>query len=309
MFDIQNKELVKKRDELEKNLTNLIAQDFAYMLVIDQGYIENNDAVVTNELLKVLSKKANEKFNEYSSEFLLVEDKIQDGTKRVANIQKSITDLEKQKTNLSELKITKAKIISDIEKEKNVYINKLQALQAQKAELKKTLESLKIIEEESKKPAEIIATPNVALTTDEKIRQIGSSYHKSKVKKYTGTKTIAPLENYSVVQKFGDFIDPVYNIKIFNESVALRSSKTNDEVKNVLDGKVIFAKDTQLLKNVVIIENSDGIHTIYAHLSRIAPTIQVGSKIKKGYVIGRVEQDLTFEVTQKNYHIKNQPIR
>jgi len=47
----------------------------------------------------------------------------------------------------------------------------------------------------------------------------------------------------------------------------------------------------------------DEIHTIYAHLSKIAPTIQVGQKIKKGYVIGRVDNDLTFEVTQKNFHI------
>ena len=58
-----------------------------------------------------------------------------------------------------------------------------------------------------------------------------------------------------------------------------------------------------MLQKVVIVENKDGIHTIYAHLSKIAPTIKVGARLKKGYVIGRVEQDLTFEVTQKNYHI------
>lgn len=74
-------------------------------------------------------------------------------------------------------------------------------------------------------------------------------------------------------------------------------------MKNVLDGKVIYAKDTAVLDKVVIVENRYGIHTIYAHLSKIAPTIKVGRKIKKGYIIGKVERDLTFEVTQKNYHI------
>lgn len=56
------------------------------------------------------------------------------------------------------------------------------------------------------------------------------------------------------------------------------------------------------MDNVIIVENADGIHTIYAHLSQIAPTIKVGSRIK-GYVIGRIYDELTFEVTQKNYHI------
>ncbi|DAB33119.1 MAG TPA: hypothetical protein CFH79_00210 [Sulfurospirillum sp. UBA11407] len=114
---------------------------------------------------------------------------------------------------------------------------------------------------------------------------------------------MAPLEDFVVKRKFGNYIDPIYKIKIFNESVILSSNVPNAKVQNVLDGKVIYAKDTAVLEKVVIVENSYGIHTIYAHLSKIAPTIKVGEKIRKGYVIGRVEQDLTFEVTQKNYHI------
>ena len=138
---------------------------------------------------------------------------------------------------------------------------------------------------------------------DNSIRQIGSSYQNSNVKKYVGERTIAPLDGYSVKRKFGDYVDPIYKIKIFNESVVLASSTPDATVKSVLNGKVIFAKDTASMEKVVIIENSDEIHTIYAHLSKIAPTIQVGQKIKKGYVIGRIDNDLTFEVTQKNFHI------
>ncbi len=135
------------------------------------------------------------------------------------------------------------------------------------------------------------------------IRQIGSSYQNSNVKKYTGEKTIAPLDNFTVKRRFGDYVDPIYKIKIFNESVVLASNTPDATVKSVLNGKVVFAKDTASLQKVVIVENSDEIHTIYAHLSKTAPTIQVGQKIKKGYVLGRVDNDLTFEVTQKNYHI------
>ena len=58
-----------------------------------------------------------------------------------------------------------------------------------------------------------------------------------------------------------------------------------------------------MLDRVIIIAHKDGIHTIYAHLSQIAPTIKVGSSVSKGYTIGKISNDLTFEVTQKNYHI------
>uniref|UniRef100_UPI00263A1100 murein hydrolase activator EnvC family protein n=1 Tax=uncultured Campylobacter sp. TaxID=218934 RepID=UPI00263A1100 len=97
--------------------------------------------------------------------------------------------------------------------------------------------------------------------------------------------------------------DPIYNIKIFNESVVLSANSADAKVKSVFNGKVVFAKETAMLDKVVIIENPNGIHTIYAHLSQIAPTVKVGAKVQKGYVIGRVQRDLTFEVTQKNYHI------
>jgi peptidase, M23/M37 family len=132
---------------------------------------------------------------------------------------------------------------------------------------------------------------------------MSSSYQTSSVKRYTGAKTIAPLDSFTVKQKFGNYVDPIYNLKIFNESVVLRSNTPDAKVKSVLNGKVVFAKQTALLDRVVIIENDNGIHTIYAHLSQIAPTIKIGSVVQKGYVIGRVKDDLTFEVTQKNYHI------
>ena len=71
----------------------------------------------------------------------------------------------------------------------------------------------------------------------------------------------------------------------------------------MLPGKVVFAKETAVLDKVVILEHSGGIHTIYAHLNQIPPTVRVGSNVKKGYIIGRIGSDLTFEVTQQNYHI------
>ena len=81
----------------------------------------------------------------------------------------------------------------------------------------------------------------------------------------------------------------------------------NAKVKNVFNGKVIYADKTALLNNIVIVEHRNGLHTIYANLSKIAPNIKKGKRIKKGYTIGRVSDELIFEATQKSLHIN--PIR
>ena len=210
-------------------------------------------------------------------------------------------------------------MVENLNKNKEDYIQKLINTQKQSEALSSTLEELKIIDDkEEKEKARKIAQKNAQKQQpqpeilqrdkrvediDKKVKLYGSSYKESRVKKYVGSKTISPLKNAFVKRKFGNFIDPVYDIKIFNESVILSSNTQNAQVYNVLDGKVIFAKSTPVLDNVIIVENKNGIHTIYANLSQIAPTIKNGSVIKKGYSIGRVKSDLTFEVTQKNFHI------
>ena len=134
------------------------------------------------------------------------------------------------------------------------------------------------------------------------VRQVANSYHDISTTKYKGTKTIAPLDNFAIEKRFGPYFDPVYKMKVFNESVTL-TPKGDDKVKSVLDGKVVFAKDTPILKRVVIIEHKNNMHTIYAQLDKIAPTIKPGRSVKKGYTIGRVENALKFEVTLKDKHI------
>jgi murein DD-endopeptidase MepM/ murein hydrolase activator NlpD len=294
-----NKELLKDQKEIEQQLIDTIVKDFSYFLVIDSGYLESYDGVIANEAFKYLSEATNKELSEYTKRYEKSTEKIKISSGRLQTIQKSINELAVKKKNLEGLKVSKTKLIASVKKEQDEYAARIQTIQKEKQELKKTLESLKILQQEDNVRSASITIPD----NFESARRLGSSYQASKVKKYTGSKTISPLTKYTVQQKFGDYIDPIYDIKIFNESVVLRSATANVDVKNILDGKIVFAKETSLLKNVVIIENSNGIHTIYAHLSRIAPTIQVGNKIKKGYVIGKVERDLTLEVTQQNYHI------
>ncbi len=137
----------------------------------------------------------------------------------------------------------------------------------------------------------------------EKVRQVNSSYTPSKTYQYSGGKTISPLPGSKLVKKFGTYVDPVYKIKIFNESITLQSPAANSKVQNILNGKVVFAGKSSMLGKVVVVSHSKKIHTVYAGLSKIAPTIHVGAKIQKGYVVGKVNEKLIFQATKDSKHI------
>ena len=139
--------------------------------------------------------------------------------------------------------------------------------------------------------------------SSDKVRQVNSSYTKSKTYAYRGGKTISPLRGARVIKKFGTYIDPIYKIKIFNESVTLKAPFSNAKVHNVLNGKVVFSGKSSMLGRVVVVAHSGRIHTVYAGLSKIAPTIHVGSKIQRGYVVGKVSSKLIFQATKNSKHI------
>ena len=165
------------------------------------------------------------------------------------------------------------------------------------------------LQEQERKRKALLAQKQSAQTSQNttniaplEVRQIGSSYRNVSTAKYTCAKTIAPLAQYSIDTKYGPYFDPVYKMRVFNEFITL-SVKSRSPVLAVLDGKVVFAKNTPVLKKVVIIEHKNGIHTIYSYLDEIPRNISVNSTIKKGATIAYVAEKLHFEVTQKDKHI------
>ncbi|EDP6894015.1 peptidoglycan DD-metalloendopeptidase family protein [Campylobacter lari] len=299
-LNAQNKDLLQNKNKIEGKIIDLIAKDFAYDLAIPKNYIESEDSIIALELVGILDKIFKEEFYQISKDYENISKKIEEKQTQITAINNNLKAYKDQIDELKNLRKKQEQEIAKQKTDKEIYTRKLSNLQAQQQELRKTLNKLKIIKE---KEEEKLAQKKEDKKPSSNVKQVGSSYQTSSVKRYSGPKTIAPLESYTVKQKFGNYIDPIYNIKIYNENVVLKSDSANAAVRNVLDGKVVFAKATPTLKQVVIVENKDGIHTIYAHLDKIAPGVKVGRNIKKGYIIGRVESDLTFEVTQKNFHI------
>ncbi|NLK66828.1 MAG: peptidoglycan DD-metalloendopeptidase family protein [Campylobacteraceae bacterium] len=335
-LNIQTIALADLKKELEEKIVDMIANDFSFNLIQDND-IKTAESVLSNEIFASLNIVLNDELANLLKEYEKTTKEIEIKSKEIAKIESNLKEYSAKKIELSNEKKKKETLVANLSKNRESYISRLEKNQRESEALAKTLAELNIIndkeerekarlaeekrvkaeEEKRKKEASkkktakkesVVEEPVVVRDQrvddiDKKVKLYGSSYQESRVRKYSGSKTISPLKNAIVKRKFGNFTDPVYGIKIFNESVILTSDTYNAQVYNVLDGKVIFAKKTPVLDNVIIVESSSGIHTIYANLSQIAPTIKNGSVIKKGYAIGRVEKDLTFEVTQKNYHI------
>lgn len=341
-LNAKNVSLLNMQKELEDKITDLISNEFSLEILQNSNEIATTESVMRGAIFDNLNSILNDDMAKILSEYGKIQSQILLHQTKIAQIETNLANLDSKKIEFEATKKRQIQNVENLEKDKERYIRQLEDIHAQQEALNKTLQDLKIIDdkqerekakaEEERRLAELekkkeqkkqspksqnIKDEKIDFSEDEepqikdervaninkKIKQYGSSYQESRVAKYHGARTIAPLENAYVKRKFGNYTDPVYNIKIFNESIVLGTKSDNSQVKNVLNGEVVFVNETAVLGKLIIVKHTGNIHTIYAHLSQIAPTIKVGSIIKKGYVIGRISGDLTFEVTQANHHI------
>ncbi len=318
--------LKKDQEDTEQKLIFNIARMASLTILIDKQGGANLDSIMSEEIIKVLAKQTKSDIKELNTKFFETGEQMSTLQQRSVQIKGEISSIDQKRKELKVAKDDNEKELAKLKVNKQNYKVALEKILQQQDSLKQTLASLNIVKIDEKRRAEERArqkqamnntpqtqstsqtTPQEKLgkgvnTAADKVKKVGSSYQSLETVRYTGEKTIAPLEGYRVTKKYGNYTDPIYNIKIFNESVSLAPNQKGEKVRNVFNGKVIFAKNTPLLDNVVIVEHDNGLHTIYANLTQIAPGIQKGSKIVKGSVIGRVNDELVFEVTQRDSHI------
>ncbi|MCK9373689.1 MAG: peptidoglycan DD-metalloendopeptidase family protein [Sulfuricurvum sp.] len=298
--------LIKTQNEIEQRLVFAIARNTSISLLINDDRAKEAEAIITEEALKLHLKQIKQEIKELNFIFTENADKIANLASQTTVLKKSIAVIDQQKKKVLVTKQENEKAISTLEKEKLEYKKSLDKIISQQRSLQNTLASLNIIKREALKPKKapppLVAPKPGAKPVHEEVKQAAIEYEPTKISAYSGERTIAPLDGYILLKRFGPYTDPVYGIRINNESVSLKPTG-DDKVKAVLNGKVILAKPTAMLDNVIIIEHDNGLHTIYAHLDKIAPTVEVGKRIKQGAIIGRVGRELMFQVTQRNAHI------
>ncbi|GAA8143900.1 M23 family metallopeptidase [Helicobacter pylori] len=292
--------LQKQRSFLQKRVFDTLLEDFLFSQALKRQNLASSNDVILQVAFENLHQSTLSKMSQLSQE---EKDLNAQALKVKSSIQKISSVIDEQKTReatLKSLQTEQNKLILSMQKDYAIYNQRLTLLEKERQNLNALLKRLNIIKQNRENEERVsLKKSSQAL----EVKQVASSYQNINTTSYNGPKTIAPLNDYEVVQKFGPYIDPVYNLKIFSESVTLVSKTPNALVRNVLDGKIVFAKEINMLKKVVIIEHKNGIRTIYSQLDKIAPTIKSGMHIQKGYVLGRIEQRLGFEVTMKEKHI------
>lgn len=279
--------------------------------LLTQNKKQNKNKIkqISNYIKKRKKKKniLNALKQKYSKSLVSLEKKHTDYQKELKTTIKKQDSLKQLLGKLNILK--KEEIIKDrklrIAKAKKLArAKKLALLKKQRSKSKKSKKSKKTSSKSKDYSVSENRNSKYAKNIDIDIRMIGSSTSGVKISRYKGKKTIAPLASFKVVKKFGTYYDPVYKIKLFNESVVLKTKRKQAKVKSIFNGKIVYAKkDAGMLENVVIIQHKNGLHTIYSHLDKISPSLKVGRWIKKGYVVGRVNNTLTFQATKNSAHV------
>jgi len=307
--------LKEQQSNIETKLSIVIAKSVSLSVILDEEFTEDAESLIEFEVLKSMLQKEKQKATVLSNKFVSNSKDIDFLNQHASSLEVAIANIDQKRKKLLKTKADNKKALKKLTKSKSAYKKELKGLLNRQNALKNTLAKLNIVKVDEIRKAKLAKERKAAFSKKKivldknpvKVKKHGSSYQAVKTKKYRGKKTIAPLDSYTITKKYGTYTDPIYGIKIFNESISLKPKYANAKVKTVFNGKVIYADKTAVLNNIVIVEHSNGLHTIYANLSQISPNIKKGKKIKRGYTIGRVSDELLFEVTQKSYHIN--PIR
>ena len=299
------KKLAKQEKIVGRKVVGILSKELSIEMIrggVDRDnkqefgtYETNIDNIIMNEILHTYTGLLKAKFKKTKAKYIKLNKSMDLVKSELSKLSNKVESLRHKKTDLDQLQTKQSSAIKALKQQKELYLTQLKRIRKEQNVLANTLQSLKVTQKRKQTQAQEANQLNV--------RQIGSSYQEGSITKYKGSKTIAPLKSYTLTQKFGNYTDPIYQMKIFNESVILEAKSNNAKVRNVLDGSIIYAEKTPVLDNVVIVKHKNNIHTIYAHLSKIAPTIKVGKRVKKGYILGRIQKALTFEVTQDTKHI------
>ena len=312
----KSSDLIKEKNSSEEEIINTIVEQFSTSLALQLASKESLQELIDNEMFNLLSTNAKQKVLKLNENYNRLTENTKANQQEINKLNSYIKDSLKTKENYKALQIKHTKSLENLEKEHKLYQAELKKVIEQQESLSKILSDLKIVKQQELKKAQEekednqqVQTTNVrnqkyAKDLDLDVKKIGSSTDGVQIVKYKGAKTIAPLKSFKIVKNFGTYYDPVYKIKLFNESVVLQSNEKGSKVVAVLNGKVVYAKkNAGMLENVVIIQHEGGIHTVYSHLDDIAPTLVVGKWVQKGSVVGRVDENLTFQVTKDSSHI------
>jgi len=187
-------------------------------------------------------------------------------------------------------------LISKLRKNKQVYAEQLKRSQSAAADLEKLIRML-IAEEAEKK----------RLEAEKRKQELAKQAQKAKESNPLEPLPAAtaneisvskgnmpwPVTNGKVVAKFGEHENPILKTVTLNYGIDIAIPE-NAEVKSVANGEVSRIFWLPSYGNLIIIDNYNGLRTVYSHLADIF--VKEGDKVKAGEAVGTVGESLSGSV-------------
>jgi septal ring factor EnvC (AmiA/AmiB activator) len=239
----QKKEtLEQKKETLKNKLIQFIINNYT----LEAEDIDSEKNLINYEILLSITKIGNNKIQEILKNYKDILSQIKTIQELIQSIKNSKKILENKKIELSKLKKQQHQKIIELNKKKRAYNKNLQQLIYNQKIIQNQLEKLNIIQKKIALRTKKIRERNEYLLSHKfseadklKIKDYGDIYMKTKTGKYYGEKTISPVKNAIIIKKFGSYIDPIYHISIYNDSITLKTIPYA-KVRAIFNGIVIF---------------------------------------------------------------------
>lgn len=285
----------------------------------------NLNDLIQSEVLTILLNDSNKQIKKKTTYYLDLQTEVEEINHFIDQTKEKKNNLTKQILLLKSYKRKKEKEIADLQKSKRDYKESLDQTRKKQKSFQSLLVKLNLVrkeeikrrkEEEARRKAEekrkkeeaarlAASAKNKKITQTKidksRVKKHGSAYIKTKTRHYRGKKTISPLIGARLERKFGTYVDPIYHIKVYNDSVLLAPTRST-KVRSIFNGEVVYVNNDKKNK-MIVLKHSGGMYSVYARLSSISPYIKKGYRVKKGDYIARIKDTLEFEITYKDIPI------
>ncbi len=145
-----------------------------------------------------------------------------------------------------------------------------------------SVEEIRVLAEDTKANLQLMHDRMSGLKVElEEAKELAIEYqHQMRI-----TPSIWPTKSQRITSSFGYRRDP-FSRRLSHHSGIDFGGKTGDPVYATADGKVVGSSYDSALGHHIIIDHSNGIRTVYAHLSK--REVSVGDQVEKGDTIGKL---------------------
>ena len=238
-----------------------------------------NKMLVRYEYLKKFSDQTKLDMNSINSERDRLTGLKEQLRQRLAQQQNYLSQKSVEENKLASRIVEHRRLIGQLRKDKTIYAQQLKRSRNAAVELENLIRNL-IAEEARKKQESKVSRENYSSSTPAIVPK-NLSVMKGRLP--------WPVNKGRVVAKFGEQENPVLKTITLNYGIDI-SVPENSQVRSVAYGEVSRIFWLPSYGNLVIIDNYNGLRTVYAHLSDIF--VKEGDKVKAEEPIGTVGESL-----------------